>query len=163
MLSAELDVGFQRIVNGNPIVVYPLNTLKEEEVLQGFKEDTSRFSMFGALGQGYGGFTLQGKEDPLELLDFGTCRFLNCKVYPAGWVRQLKALGLPPQLLPDGYTERQLAKLKPKISGMLIALEQWKCIKMGGFRMEMRLQPNNCNWQRLETQILELFSVWLPT
>ena len=113
----------------------------------------ARYSMYGALGSGLGGYAATCRSDLVLGEEGDACHLKNAKLYPGGWVHHLKAHGFPPVLLPEGYKERQLSQLKGKVEAMVNDLTTIESPKMGGFRVEVRLCPLANTWLRVKQQV----------
>ena len=133
MEEACLDLGWQTLANGQPVVVkLPQYLLEVVEEFGWCKNDSSRYSMFGKHGMGAGGVTLTARPDSDSPVHMS-------KVYPGGWVHHIKALGLPPVAW-NHATNRDMGLLKDKVQGLVNDLNTQSNHKMGGFRIEVRVQ-----------------------
>ena len=121
--QAELDIGQQAVLE-EPVAVKPGPNFTRALALRTFKRDTDRYTMFGWVGTGHGGYSISCKDPDLQG-EIGQCIFLKFKLYPGGWVHHLKACGLPPVQFPEAFTHQQQTRLQGKVEGMAEAMVEW--------------------------------------
>ena len=156
--AAGIDLGWQPCAIKEAMALRPRPSMRTSAKFDWAKDDTSRYSLFGKLGQGGGGFSIQAKAgSPTPPLQ-EACQPLHVKAYPGGWVHHVKAIGAPPTQLPDGYSNRNLSSLRDKVLWLCNDMVWHEGPKMGGLRVEARLKPLGSPWAVVEEHMRALVS-----
>ena len=110
------------------------------------------YSLFGSLGNGFGGLTMKCRAD-------GNLRHLKpnkVQIYPGGWVHNLKAQGMlvvkPPWGAKNHWVLQQKVKVQETIDTMLANQRK----SFGGVRVEFRCKCQATGWDDQKVELKDM-------
>jgi hypothetical protein len=132
--QSVVDLGTHGMGNRGVCVVAPRGTIASHVVWADWR-NSSVYSAFGSLGNGYGGCTIKGNR---ELV--GGVRVEKVNVYVAGVTHYIKAMGSPTINLPVNTTEQWMMRQRVKLMDVLETFEEEHGLWMHRTRIEIRFR-----------------------